>query len=527
MSASRRKQWAYPIVLLSGVAITAFFLLYALDLFTTDGKFGYFDFDAERITDAVGTMSGMIAAVLGIIITVVSIIVQLTAERFTHVTEMFFKDRTNRVVMGFYLVGCIAGIMTSLSLRAQFVPRITLTAMLGIAMVSFALMAPYFTYVFDFLQPEKIIGRIRRDALDAADRGSRTSAEEDRALGQAKALAGLEQLTDIIINSISSKDKIIAIAGVDALRDFAVRYLGMKPSARKEWYLIGPGIRRNPDFVSMAPESIDDLERRRDWVEWKVLRQYQAVYAEALANMKDVCYVVAIDTRYIGETAVREDDKEALGVAVKFFNSYLRSTLNARDVRTAYNLLHQYRTLVEDLLRAGWHEKALEIAGYLKYYGHVAFRGQLAFVTETAAYDLCTLCELAHTLKSPVEAKLLTAFLEIDASRAEGEVQESGLRGVRKAQAKLASFYLVADAEPMARIIFEDMRHEKPERLRSIRDELLAVKTEDFWEIIDRGTNFDYLPPDRKAALQKFFDWFPRVSKEIEIPAHLTSSQEA
>jgi hypothetical protein len=525
MSASRRKQWAYPIVLLSGVAVTAFFVLYTIDLFWSNGgDFAYFDFEADRITDAVGTMSSMIAAVLGIIITVVSIVVQLSAERFTHVTEMFFRDRTNRVVMGFYLVGCIAGIMVSLSLRAQFVPRVTLTAMLGIAMVSFALMAPYFTYVFDFLQPEKIIGRIRKDALDAAERGSRTTSEDGRAQGQASALAGLEQLTDIIINSVSSKDKIIAISGVDALKDFAVKYVGMKPLARPEWDLVGPSIRKNPDFVSMAPESIDDIERRHVWVEWKVLRQYQAVYSEALANMKDVCYVVAIDTRYIGETAIRENDKDALGVTVKFFNSYLRATLNARDVRTAYNLLHQYRTLVEVLLRAGWHEKALEIGGYLKYYGHVAFRGQLAFVTETAAYDLCTLCELAHTLKSPIEDKLLTAFLEIDASRAEGEAQESGLRGVRKAQAKLASFYLVAGAEPLARRIFEDMRAEKPERLRSIRDELLAVKTEDFWEIIDRGTNFDFVPPERKAALQAFFNWFPRVSEEI--PAQLYQSQE-
>jgi Predicted membrane protein (DUF2254) len=524
MSASSRKQWAYPILLLSGVAVTAFFILYTIDLLSANGEFGYFDFDASSITDAVGTMSSMIAAVLGIIITVVSIVVQLSAERFTHVTEMFFRDRTNRVVMGFYLVGCIAGIMTSLSLRHEFVPVITLTAMLAVALVSFALMAPYFTYVFDFLQPEKIIGRIRTDAFSAAEAGAQTTAEATRRDSQAMSLAGMEQLTDIIINSVSSKDKIIAISGVDALKDFAVAYLDLKKSARPDWHLVGPGIRKNPDFVSMAPESIDDLERRRTWVEWKVLRQYQAVYGEALSTMKDVCYVVAIDTRYIGETAVRTNDREALGVVVKFFNSYLRATLNARDVRTAYNLLHQYRSLVEGLLRAGWHDKALEVAGYLKYYGHVAFRGQLAFVTETAAYDLCTLCELAHAVESPVEGKLLDAFLEVDASRADGEAQETGLRGVRKAQAKLASFYLVSGVEPMARRIFEDMRLEKPERLRSIRDELLAVKTEDFWEIIDRGTNFDYLAPERKAALQTFFNWFPRVSEEI--PAQFFQSQE-
>ena len=28
-------------------------------------------------------------------------------------------------------------------------------------------------------------------------------------------------------------------------------------------------------------------------------------------------------------------------------------------------------------------------------------------------------------------------------------------------------------------------------------------------EVIDRGTNFDYLPPERKAQLAVFFSWFP------------------
>jgi hypothetical protein len=52
------------------------------------------------------------------------------------------------------------------------------------------------------------------------------------------------------------------------------------------------------------------------------------------------------------------------------------------------------------------------------------------------------------------------------------------------------------------------MAHERPERLRSIRDELLGVVSKDFWEVIDRGTNFDYLDPSRRAKLGQFFSWF-------------------
>ena len=110
---------------------------------------------------------------------------------------------------------------------------------------------------------------------------------------------------------------------------------------------------------------------------------------------------------------------------------------------------------------------------------------------------------------------LLKVLLEVD-KEAESQTQEHTLRGVRKAQAKLASFYLVAGETGVkfARQIFDDMKDERPERLRSICDELLRIESKDFWEVIDRGTNFDYVDATRKAQLKVFFSWFPSLSKE-------------
>ena len=58
---------------------------------------------------------------------------------------------------------------------------------------------------------------------------------------------------------------------------------------------------------------------------------------------------------------------------------------------------------------------------------------------------------------------------------------------------------------------FAHMAQESPERLRSIRDELLAITSKHFWEVVDRGTNFDYLDDARKARLREFFGWFGRL----------------
>jgi len=51
------------------------------------------------------------------------------------------------------------------------------------------------------------------------------------------------------------------------------------------------------------------------------------------------------------------------------------------------------------------------------------------------------------------------------------------------------------------------MEHEPPERLASIRRALESVTSKDFWEIIDRGRNFEYMPPAQRSCLETFFSW--------------------
>jgi hypothetical protein len=502
---------------LIATALTAFASLYLLDHYVTGAKTDdyaggvartYFNFSDDHITDSVSMLGSIMSAVLGIVITVVSIVVQLSAERYAGVTKMFFKDRTNVLVLAYYVVACVCGIWLSMSVHKEFVPRGTLVAMMITCSVGFVVMAPYFAHVFRFLEPANIIARIRKDASLTSLDGMETEDGARRDLRQAELLHGMEELTDITSNSISGKDKIIASRGVDALKDLAVTYIRQKNRARAPWFDIGASIRDNPDFVAMAPESLADLEQRRTWVEWKVMRQYLGIYNEALHSMRDINYLIAIDTRYIGEAAIASDDAELVRLTTWFMNSYLRAAINAKDVRTAYNVLNQYRLLVEAMLRGGAGAAAIAAVGHMRYYGHVSFGMSLSFVTETVAYDVCALVQLAHELKLPEEEALLHAFLDLDRS-ADERGQEQALKGVRKAQVKLAAYYLTAGEAEKAQRIRDDMKHEPRERLRAIREELERVDSKDFWEIIDRGRNFEYMTPEQKARMREFFAFLP------------------
>ncbi len=506
-----RKKWLLPMATLTTASLLVFSGLYALDSFLVPAAGvgtvqRYVTFDPSSITDAVSSLAGMMAAVFGIVITVVSIIVQLSADRYTGVTSMFLRDRVNLAVMGYYVIACVCGVWLSVALKHDYVPRVTLLAMIGATTGGFVLMAPYFGYVFWFLEPKNIIARIRKEAVRLATRASQDTRSEVTAEAQAETLNAMEELTDITSNSISGKDKIIASGAVDALKDFTLEYLRKKPTASDVWFQIGSGIRENPDFVAMDPESLADLERRRTWVEWKVMRQFLGIYNEASGAMRDINYLIAIDTRYIGEAAGQANDAELIELVFRYMNSYLRATLNARDVRTAYNVLNQYRLLIEAMLRQGQTKAALEGVKHMSYYGHVSFDMKITFVTETVAYDVSSLCQYANELGSSVEDDMRALFLELDRPLRVSS-QESALLGVRKAQVKLAAYYLMRGDEYKARLISRDMEHEPVERLASIRRALESVTSKDFWEIIDRGRNFEYMPPAQRACLSKFFSW--------------------
>ena len=507
-----RTRWFWPVALVGGAALLLFLGLFALDYSLQRPQKSLlrliFTYDPETAQNALGNLAQVVVAVLGLVVTVVSIVVQLAANRYTpRITDLFFRDRTNLLVLGFFVTTSIAAVWVSLSVERDFVPERAITGTLLLVTLSLLLVIPYFGYVFDFLDPEAVIARIRDAALRHAADGSEEPAHIEAR--QRALLLRVTQLGDIAVNAVGNRDKIIATFAVDALKDLGVGYLARKAQNPALWFHVGEALGGDPDFVSMDPSSVADISGRRTWLEWKLLRQLQGIYSASLADQPELSSLCAIDTRYLGEAALATDEGQVLRLVVKFLNTDLRAALNGQRVRAAYNLLNQYRLLTERLLASGdaSHRLTEDIAGYLRYYAQVAQQQQLGFVAETVAYDLAALCEVAHLRRSRAHDALLRCLLSVDQS-AETEAQEKTLRGVRKAQAKLATLYLARGDEVHARQIYEDMKDEHPERLRSIREELEKIDAQDFWEIIDRGTNFDYLDDGRKAQLPRFFAWF-------------------
>ena len=94
---------------------------------------------------------------------------------------------------------------------------------------------------------------------------------------------------------------------------------------------------------------------------------------------------------------------------------------------------------------------------------------------------------------------LLERLLAVDDEAAEH------LLGVCRAQMQLATFFLSRGEDDPARRIARNLAVYRGTLLSATRDELEREVSPSYWEINDRGTNFAYLPPERRAKLDAFF----------------------
>src|SRR5439155_10055088 len=132
----RTRTLLYPLLLLGGIALTVFLGFYLIDWAMVKPGVNplrlLFNFDVDTLQNALGNMAQVVAAILGIVITVVSIVLQLAATRYTpRIADMFFRDRTNLGVLAFFVVACINAVWVSVSVEKEFVPRVSIIVTMG------------------------------------------------------------------------------------------------------------------------------------------------------------------------------------------------------------------------------------------------------------------------------------------------------------------------------------------------------------------------------------------------------------
>jgi hypothetical protein len=434
-----------------------------------------------------------LATTLGILMGWVVLSVNTTATRYSlRMVDRFTRSRATTFMGALFIGTILYCIWVELTIEDDFIPRWGLLSGLGLVTLCLGLLGPYFYYLLALLQPGRLVDELAAD-LHAALRPGHAPA--DNSAAGAGVSAGLTQLAEIGLNAVQTNDGELARRAARAIAQVLVAYERQKHALAAGWQQPAtPSDGERPTYHGEVVQSDPSA-----WLEEVGLRELSRVFDVCLGRAPDVAGAVAQGVQQLGTTALDVDDVVVAGRVTSYLNSYLRSCLNRRDVSTAYNLLQQYRLLAEAAL-ARAPALAADITGYFAYYGRQAESMGLDWVAVTAAYDLRILCQQACEAGADHQA-LLGAYERLVhplAGRSPALCRE-----LAKSVALLASFYAVTgDGERVARL--ERVLATADDSLRAeARAELLAVGGPAYWEVTQRGINFDYAPPAQQAALEQ------------------------
>eukprot|EP00002_Diphylleia_rotans_P030182 TRINITY_DN6193_c0_g1_i1.p1 TRINITY_DN6193_c0_g1~~TRINITY_DN6193_c0_g1_i1.p1 ORF type:complete len:3324 (+),score=604.92 TRINITY_DN6193_c0_g1_i1:1129-9972(+) len=474
-----------------------------------------------QVRSSVIRLGETMAVQLIIILTATGILLNMASNRFTPFALRIFYDDPIVKLMGGLCTFCqIFHLFTNFFVTENDYPHAATVVGLTSMAVIILSMIPFFAHMFDYLCPATVINAIQ--LRERKYRASMMKSPTPRWIqrSQAQTIQMIESLSDLAAYSLDRKDRETTSHIINTLCDIVISHSERKLTTPAEWFSIPQVFQQSLDFITISFDDIQKLALRRNWVEWKIGRQYQSLFDNALIRFKDMCYIISLCTRRIAENATEKQDMAVVDLTFRLFNSYLRLSLDKADVRAFLFNVSQYRALAEYLLRRSsasmvdgldtyesvqLGDRAVQIARLLRSYSLLSIERKLNSIPEMIAHDLMHLCEVAYNIDHPAHSELLELLLAVDGGQ-EYRATRQVIPGVRRAHIKHATFYLLNSADYWALVIARDMMDDSQKSLKAYWGDLLTLETNEFWEVSHRMTNSDYMPTNQRSRLTQFFE---------------------
>lgn len=451
-------------------------------------------FNAEEARFFANALSRNSNQLLAVIFTTVAIAVPLTANMYSiKFLELFINDRVTQVVLLIFVITMPQVTWLTYNIKEDSIPFLSLYFSFAMVVLCNALLIPYLYYLFRFLHPNTLLSRLEKeidDEFKAAQRKPNQAAAHAHATSQL-----VEHIASIAIRSVDRSDRSTAIESVFALKRLMKTYWQKKEAMPRAWFIVDSRALR-----SFSREMVLEISESRRWMEMKILSQMREVLSAAIPRMHDLVNAVSDASSELGTEQDVQRDGALTELFMEYFNTFIRLAINRRDPRAVFTLFNQYRTFAETLCDTR-PDILLEIAFYFQYYAQAARDQNMPFVVEAIAHDLGALVRVSWEHRMSKWEKMLERFLLFDR-----ETQDKPLPGVKKAQVILAGFFLLHDMAEQAHLIGGSLKGLEPKFIEKIKDDLLHVRREKYWEISERRFHIDYVPPKHREKIAEFFD---------------------
>jgi len=463
----------------------------------------------QNVSSAIGGYIELLAAILGIMITVVAIVLQLAAQRYgTSLIDLFLSDFVNRAYFILLVCSLLYAILIVFAIKQTFFPNFAIEILLFLTLVEIALLGPYFLFVFRFLTPTNLLTSIQEANKQSIIHAISQDDLPNLKKYQSEVASSLEQVTDTALSASTQMDRNLGLMAIDQIREMLLDYAEHKEHLPSAWFNVS-----SEHFIAISSEFYGEICENRLWVETKSFMDMDLIFKNCINNMPDAISAIAYNTRIIGESAIKHQDDYLLEMAVKFYNTFIRVSINNKNVRAIFNLFYQYRLLAESVFEYDT-KLAEKILSYFKYYGEFCLGQGLGFVLFTAAFDLGGMVATAYDKKLENIKDLLLIFMTVE-DTVDKQKDMFVYTGIRNAQLILATYLLSQGDDALLPVVVEDLKEESLSQLIKWRDGLLAVKDRKFFEITDRGYTFEYIDENQKEFLKLFYEEYILSQPEV------------
>ena len=392
-------------------------------------------------------------------------------------------------MIGLFLGSVLYTVWVSIELKDDNVPQAGVLTAALLGFVDFTLLLPYLRHLFGFMRGEVVISTIHHRATKLL-RG--VAVNRDLSARHQVALA-VDQITDIALGSIQEGDAEVALAAIDSLCQLMVlEYIPLKKKYPTAWFRVG-----HLDLAGASDQVIAEADSSHTWIEYKILSRFVDLIGEVQPYRKEVIRTIARATRDMGMAALRYGDEELLQLIIRFFNTFLRASINQRAAPLGYAAMNEYRRLAESVA-AERPDVALAIAGYVIQYGRGFDAAGMPFALPTAYEDVSELCEAATDPAHALELARILANNLVDLRAAASSVAQ---KGALNSVLKLCLWAAANDRKEVLATLLGGVSKMPPEWSAELLDRMQMSDRKRFWEVSDRVVAYEYVEPELREHI--------------------------
>ena len=456
-------------------------------------------FDKDKIRPAaMKAAQSYTTGLLTMNLTFIGLAIPLTANMYTpKLIELFVRDRINLTVLCTF-----AGLSVHSMAVTVFEKQAGLLSLwiaLGGAMFGWMVILPYYFYVLSFLNPVTIIDRVKRtliDELEDAADGKHSPVSSQRRVNQK-----ILNLGSVLIRAVERADRDVSNDALHAHSDVLRRYAELKARMSPEFYKVTDAI-----MVGSSRSAIGVINDGRFWVEQKVLTQFILAFTSALGKMPDAVSAIANEVKDLaGDQAKPSGDPAVMDLEIRVVNTFVREAVKKKDINAVFDVLYQHFSMIRKVMIPR-PEKVPELAANFRYYADFAKASGVAMVYELSAQDLGYLTEFAFDNKVPTATVLFDTLLAFEGADKNARIVKPRMR--------LGGYFIdhPEHAAHLSRIVESFNGIPAPVVHQAAKD-LITWCPKVFWEVTDRGLNFDFVDAERTKAIERFLDRLPESQR--------------